>query len=188
MSQGVDYTSTLEDPWSAKILGSFLTYDPVKGTVLQQNNRPLIADQDGLVIVTNPETKAKKKFKLNKLCYSLFTGIDLDKDTKVLHKNLNRTDYSALNLVLVSSLEFRQIKEAWRNIQGGIRLVPHPTDMYCYRIHWYEGAVEKKQLVRDIVVAKRLQKKLLLRYSKFLTKYCCEDIKPEEIQEQNQLG
>ena len=107
-----------------------------------------------------------------KLCYSLLFNVNLEKEHKVIHKNLDETDFSAVNLIMVSQEQFKEIKEAWKNLQGIIRLTVHPKDMYSYKLHWYEGGIERTQVIHDIVVAKKLEKKLLLRFSKTLTKYC----------------
>ena len=154
-------------------LKEFLNYNLETGVVsYKKTGKSLIQDEDGLVIVTDPSSKQKKKFKMAKLCYSLLFNVNLEKEHKVIHKNLDETDFSAVNLIMVSQEQFKEIKEAWKNLQGGIRLTVHPKDMYSYKLHWYEGGIERTQVIHDIVVAKKLEKKLLLRFSKTLTKYC----------------
>lgn len=154
-------------------LKEFLNYNSETGEVTyKKTNKSVYPDEDGLVIITDPSTKQKKKFKMQRLCYSLAYNVDLAKESKIIHKNLDETDFSIVNLLMVSQEQFKEIKEAWRNLQGGIRLTVHPKDMYSYKLFWYEKGIERSQVIHDVVVAKKVEKKLLLRFSKILTKYC----------------
>lgn len=158
---------------NAERLQELLDYNPVTGAVIvKETGRPLQLQEDKLVHVRDPIAKKTKKFKIGKLCYTLLHGVDLEKTDRVVHKNLDNTDCSAHNLMLVDMQQNREIREAWKNIQGGIRLTPHPTDIYCYKLHWFQGGIEKTKTIGDIVVAERMKRRLLLKYSKILTKYC----------------
>lgn len=151
-----------------------VNYNPVTGVMTDKKtgNTLYPSSFDKLISVRDPVTKKVSKFKPAKLAYSLLFKVDLTKTDRVIHRNLNEEDNSAHNLLLVDMQLNREIKEAWKNIQGGIRLVAHPTDSYAYKLHWFEGGAEKTKVVQDVVVGKRLEQKLLLRYSKILTKYC----------------
>lgn len=156
-----------------KRLLEFLKYDPIEGTVSYiKSGKSLVPDSDGLVIVIDPISKKKKKFKLEKLCYSMLFGVNLTKDDKIIHKNLDETDFTARNLVMVTPMQYKELKEAWKNIQGGIKLQPHPRESFTYELSWYEKGVKRSQVVYDFIVAKQLERKLLFRFSKLLTKYC----------------
>jgi len=150
----------------------FLVYDPVTGEIKNLRGRSISPDEDGYVLITDPKDKKKKKFRFAYLCWAMGNGRFPEASEKIIHRNLNKQDTSLCNLYLVSNEEYKKYKNAHKNLTGGIRLSLHPSDTYCYRVHWFEGTTEKTQVVYDIVVAKRLETKLRLRFSKILTKYC----------------
>lgn len=117
-------------------------------------------------------TPKSVKYKLDKLAYYLFTGVFPTDKQKVLHKNLDESDNSAVNLAVVPRSTYNKIKEAVKNLDYGIRIINHPTDQLAHLLCWYDAGVERSKVVEDIVVAKRLKTVLQLKYSKFLTKYC----------------
>lgn len=159
-----------------KRLLEFLNYNATTGDlVYKHSGRRVQAQEDGFVLIIDPSSKKRKKFKLSKLCYSLFHNIDLSKEAKIIHKDLNTSNFKISNLLLLSNSQYKELKEATKNIQGGIRLVVHPTDVYSYRLFWFQDGVEKSKVIQDVVVAKKLEKRLLLRSSKILTKYCPTD-------------
>lgn len=159
-----------------KRLLEFLNYNAATGDlVYKHSGRRVQVQEDGFVLIIDPESKKRKKFKLSKLCYSLFHNVDLQKEDKVVHKDLNPNNFKITNLLLLSSSQYKELKEAKKNIQGGIRLVIHPTDVYSYRLFWFQDGVEKSKVIQDVVVAKKLEKRLLLKSSKILTKYCPTD-------------
>lgn len=153
-------------------LKDILKYDPVTGEVRNLRNRLICPDEDGYVVISDPGTKNKKKFRFPYLCYGLGNDRMPVGSEKIIHRNLNKSDTSLCNLLLVSNEEYKKYKNALRNLTGGIRLSLHPIDVYCYKVHWLEGTLEKTQVVYDIVIAKKLETKLRLRFSKILTKYC----------------
>jgi len=162
---------------SLERLKELLEYDALTGKVsIRKNKRVLTPDHDGIVMIFDREAKPKhKKYKLEKIAYYLAFSIFPREDQRVLHKNLDPEDNRQTNLVLVSRSVYKQIKEASRNVAGGIRIVPHATDQFSYMLHWFENGIEKIRLVQDIVIARRYMVRLQLKYSKILTKYCVFD-------------
>lgn len=158
-------------------LREILEYCPSSGKINnRKTKRVLAADSDGLVIIFDRKAKVKStKYKLERIAFALAYGYFPSEAQKVLHKNLDSTDNRIKNLTLVSRSVFKQIKEAYRNVSGGIRIVPHPTDQFAYVLYWFEGGIEKNKVIQDVVVAKRQLLKLQLKYSKILTKYCIFD-------------
>jgi hypothetical protein len=157
-------------------LTEILDYNPSSGLITYRHNgKTLEIMEDRLVKVKDPETKQQRKFKMEKLCYSLAFGVELDKSDKIIHRNLNDSDFTTINLMQVTPEQYKEIKEAWKNIQGGIRLVIHPTDVYSYKLYWFESGTERSKVVQDVVVAKRMERRLIIKYSKILTKYCISD-------------
>jgi hypothetical protein len=160
-----------------EILLTNVAYDPISGLLTnKRNNRLLIPDVDGFIYYsqTTP-VKAQIKIKANRLCCLLGFGKIIEKNQRVLHKNLNENDFRLTNLAIVSSTEYKKINEARTNIDSRLRLVAHPEDQLSYFLHWREDGIDKRELILDIVVARRKLKKLQLKYSKILSKYCIFD-------------
>ena len=162
---------------SLERLKDLLEYCPETGKVtIKKSKRVLTPDHDGIVVIFDSKAKPKtRKYKLERIAFYLAFSIFPREDQRVLHKNLDSEDNRIQNLALVSRSVFRQIKEAHRNLTGGIHLTPHATDQFAYILRWYEGGVEKAKTIQDIVIARRQQLKLQLKYSKILTKYCVFD-------------
>lgn len=162
---------------SLERLKELLEYNPSTGKVsISKSKRVLTADADGIVVVfDNCSIPKIRKYKLERIAFFFAFGIFPRDDQKVLHKNLDSDDNRRQNLTLVSRAVFRHIKEAHKNLTGGIHLVPHPVDQYSYILKWYENGIEKNKVIPDIVVARRQQLRLQLKYSKILTKYCLFD-------------
>lgn len=157
-------------------LRELLEYDALTGVVSRRKTkRKLVADQDGLVIIYDNSNKRSYKLKLDRIAYCLGYGAMPRAEQRVLHKNLDAEDNRLINLVLVSRATFLKIKEADKNLSGGIRMQAHNQDQFSYTVHWYEKSIEKQKVVSDIVLARRLMLKLQLKYSKILTKYCVFD-------------
>lgn len=157
-------------------LREILDYDPLSGTIKnKKSGRVIRPDPDGLVIIFDSKIKKSIKMKLNKVAYALAFGVFPKEEKRVLHKNLDTSDFRLKNLGLVSRQAYLDIKEAHKNLTTGIRLVAHQTDQFCYSVHWFESGIEKTKVLQDIVPARELQLKLQLRYSKILTKYCMFD-------------
>jgi len=157
-------------------LKEILDYDPSTGKVYTKKGRQLTPDQDGLVVVFDSKANTRSvKHKLEKVAYYLAFGDYPRQDQKVLHRNLDENDNSAKNLSIVSRSVYRQIKEAHKNLTGGIHMIPHGIDQFSYVLKWFDSGVEKSKIIQDIVIARKVQLKLQLKYSKILTKYCVFD-------------
>ena len=154
-----------------------IKYDPLSGVLTNlKTNKVMIPDDDGFVFFSqvNPY-KINIKIKANKLCCLLGYGKEVQKDQRVLHKNLNEKDLRLRNLIVVTPQELIKINEARTNLEGRLRLVPHPEDQLSYFLHWREQGRDKRQLILDIVVARKRLLKLQLKFAKILNKYCLFD-------------
>lgn len=152
-----------------------LIYNPKTGVVSTKKLRVLVADHDGLVIVFDSIARKAVKIKLERLAYSLAFNKIPDENKRVLHKNLDTADNRAVNLSLVSRAVFLEVKEAYRNLNGGIRFVPHANDQFSYVVFWLEKGQEKQKIVHDITNTQQFVHRKQLKYAKILTKFCVFD-------------
>lgn len=154
-----------------------IEYDVLEGSffILKNNTRyrKIFPNEEGYLIFY--KNKKRVKLKANKLAIELVQNNIVQKDRVVLHKNLNETDYRYCNLKLISKKVHNAIKESYRNLNGYLKLQPHPKDMFSYILIWKENSKDKILVVQDIVVAKRMLNKLQLKYAKILNQHCVFD-------------
>jgi hypothetical protein len=159
------------------LLKELIDYDIIEGSffILKNNTRyrKIFPNEEGYLVFY--KNARRIKLKANKIAIELVQNIVVQKDKVVLHKNLNETDYRYCNLKLISKKTHNIIKEAYRNLNGYLKLQPHPKDMFSYVLIWKENGKDKILVVQDIVVAKRMHNRLQLRYAKILSKYCVFD-------------
>lgn len=152
------------------LTGSFFLLKTTSGGTTK---RQIFPNDDGYLLFYREG--CKYKLKANRLALELGTGKQIDQNKLVLHKNLDVNDYRLQNLCAVTRAVYKKVKEAHRNLNGALKLVPHPTDAFSYVVQWKEDNKQMQQVVQDIVVAKRLFTKLQLRFAKLLSKYCVFD-------------
>jgi len=152
------------------LTGSFFLLKTTSGGTTK---RQIFPNDDGYLLFYREGSKYK--LKANRLALELGTAKLLDQNKLVLHKNLDVNDYRLQNLCAVTRAVYKKVKEAHRNLNGALRLVPHTTDAFSYVVQWKEDNKQMQQVVQDIVVAKRLFTKLQLRFAKLLSKYCVFD-------------
>lgn len=118
---------------------------------------------------------SKYKVKANKVAFELGNAVEIPDDKVVLHRNMNSKDFRLQNLSIVHRPLLLAIKEAYKNLSGGLKLVPHAVDAFCYKVVYREDGKDKQQIVQDVVVAKKLLLRLQLKFAKLLSKYCVFD-------------
>lgn len=154
-----------------------IDYDIFEGSffILKNNTRyrKIFPNEEGYLVFY--KSGRRIKLKANKVAIELVQNIIVQKDKSVLHKNLNENDYRYSNLKLISKKVHNTIKEAYRNLNGCLKLQPHSKDMFSYILMWKENGKDKVLVVQDIVVAKRMFTKLQLKYAKILNRYCMFD-------------
>lgn len=149
-----------------------LDYNKTSGTIRNRVTKRLLSVQEDGYTVVALGNRNSKKVKFNKLCLILGNSSDVLPDHKIIHRNLNTNDFRLCNLLQVSRQEYKELREALKNIQGGITVLPHPTDVFTYKVSWYSHNVKKTRVIQDLVVAKRLEIRLKLKYSKVISKFC----------------
>lgn len=154
-------------------LEEMLKYDMITGEFYIKKNeslRRIFPKDDGYIIFY--KKGVRYKLKANKVAMELVTKEKLPPNKAILHKNLNEKDYRLVNLKVISKLTYNLIKEAYRNLSGALKILPHPSDVFCYVICWKEEGKDRRLVVDDVVVVRRMHTKLQLKYAKILNKYC----------------
>lgn len=156
-----------------KLVDCIVKYDTNKGLLsLVKTGRPLFPDESGNAVVWVGTEKKLLKIKYEKLCYYLAHGKVPSSQEKILHKNLDTSDYRLSNLVIVPREKFREIKESIMNIEDHLRIQPHPSDQYSYFVYYRKDKQNKRVLCGDIIEAQKLERSLRLQFLKLITKYC----------------
>lgn len=152
---------------------TLVQYERETGVIYStKTGRVVTADYNLQVIVYDPETRKRTKVKKDILCWMLLNNQVLRDDFKVLHKNLNEEDCKAVNLTIVPRKVYNIIQEAYRNLSRYLKLIPHETDKYCYKLIYYKDGKKVQHVCGDIVQANRELTRLRLKYAKILNKYC----------------
>ena len=89
----------------------------------------------------------------------------------IFPKDFNYKNCSGYNLICVSKKVFQTITDAYRNVNGEIKLIPHKTDMYSYVVKYRKNGTTSTIKYHDIVQALKTRDKLLLKSMKILGKY-----------------
>lgn len=132
--------------------------------------RELIPNEDRMLITTINSVKIKVK--MNKLVMCLIHGLsELPSGFVVLHKDLDEDNYRANNLQLVSKAEKKAIDEALYNLQGGLTIKPHKTDMFSYVINYKLNGRKRQEVISDQIVARRKFLRIQLKFAKMLDKF-----------------
>lgn len=156
---------------------------PIKVAV-QDSNESCLNTKHNSMCNSAHSTKQKTKYikiKAIKAGYLLYfkqlgKPIPCIEQNQVLYsKNLNKLDLRFCNIGLCSRAVLLRINEAQRNLQGDLKLLLHPKDMFSYVVHWTEDGQKKKKVVHDVVLAKKMHLRLQLKFSKVLAKYLVLD-------------
>ena len=154
-----------------------LHYEPLEGTFYllknQQPLRQLFPDEDGYLVFHRDSSRYR--IKAARVAYELAHDCSLARGKSILHKNMNTDDYRLSNLAAIPKKVHLAIKEAYRNLSGTMRIVPHSSDVFSYRLIYRENNQERAKVIQDIVVAKKEFIRLQLRFAKLLSKYCVFD-------------
>ncbi len=158
-------------------LSNLISYSPAEGKFFLikagRISRQIFPDEEGYLTFFN--NKKKYKLKADKVAVEIGWGLKLQKDKTILHLNLDTSDNRLKNLRVISRKIYNKIKEAKRNLDGQLKMLPHSQDVFSYILTWREDGKDRVLVVQDVVVAKRLFTKLQLKYAKVLAKYCVFD-------------
>jgi hypothetical protein len=154
-------------------LNELLVYKPLTGEIFtKEPYRKLSPDPEELITIWDRVTQKRTKFKVGRLCWILGNNKKLRKNQKVLFRNLNSEDTRLVNLLVVTPAVFSKIQEAAKNLRGGLKILPHASDMYDFVVWHYNNRIYRKETFHDIITAQQRLHVLQLKAAKVLTKYC----------------
>lgn len=139
--------------------------------VLKDNKRYRKVKPDDNMISNVMINGEKIRMKYSSLVWLVVHKVRPTKDQVIFHKDLDETNCTIENLVLISKKEKSKISEAMKNITGSLRLIPHPTDVFSYVLEYRENGRLKREVIADIVPAKKKLMQLRIKIIKFLNKY-----------------
>lgn len=158
------------------MLEELLTYDPVHGKLyIKKSNRPVSPDEQNSVVVYDATSRKRYRIKFSRVCWELGNAKTLPSSHRILHKNLDENDFRLSNLVALPRNTYNKVQEAIRNLNGHLKIQPHPHDQYSYIISYQLNNINMKEIKHDIVSARQLYTKLQLKFAKILNKYCIFD-------------
>lgn len=153
-------------------LKEILTYHPATGFIyVNKSSRKLLPDEFGMVTVYDGTAKVKRKIKPDKLAWMLFHGKELDKDQRVLHKNLDQEDNSAKNLVALPKEDYSKVLEALNNLESYLKVSLHPVDQYKYVVYYRDSGVDRKETFDGIETARERYEEIRKKLVVFVNKY-----------------
>lgn len=117
--------------------------------------------------------KVKRKVVRKKALFLAYESLHgpIPEDHLVFQKDLDETNYKGSNLMCLHKDEVRDIKDALYNVQGGIKLVPHPNNAYAYVLIYKEKGRKQQISTQEITKALRLKRKIIHKCQKYLNSY-----------------
>lgn len=160
-----------------ELVRQVVEYNPETGEFKnKRNGRDLLPSEGtGLIFVSSKSLGFKFHIKPEKLAWFMMYGTIPSGRKRILHRNLDSSDNRFCNLGIVTNKELRQIREAYSNLKEYIRIVPHTSDQFSYVLHWKSNGVHMREVVQDIVIARRKLRRLQLKNAKILSKFCVFD-------------
>lgn len=165
------------DKLDIELVKQVIEYNPETGEFKnKKTSKALVPNiNTGLIGVNAKDLGIKFKIKPEKLAWFMMYGTIPSGRKRILHKNLDSSDNRLCNLGIVTAKELRQIREAYSNLKEYLRIVPHGEDQFSYVLHWKSGGLHMREVVQDLVVARRKLRRLQLKNAKILSKFCVFD-------------
>jgi hypothetical protein len=156
-----------------------LLYDHIQGSFWRlkldsvgnlQQDRRLFPNEEGNISYFCAATRKPVKRKASVLAWEILYNCSA-RDLYILHRDLDESNLKGSNLFALNRKEYIRYKDCLSNVQGAIRLHPHPTDAFSYIVYHRRGNKLKQNTFKDIVSALRFKKKMLLFSLKVLGRY-----------------
>ena len=93
----------------------------------------------------------------------------------VYFKDLNTSNFKGSNLGCIRKEEYLRLKDALRNLNGFLKIVPHKTDAYVYVVKYRNNSKVCSIICHDIIQAHKIKRRIQIKSSKILSKYLTSD-------------
>ena len=133
--------------------------------------RALSPDEQGMLSVLDGLTKKPTFKKAAILAWEFIHSSKLPEGYVVYFKNLNTSDYNGYNIAALPRAQYSMLRDAIDNIAGILKLVPHATEVYSYKVRYkHKGQVHHKQF-HDVVDAQKFMRSVLIKSTKVMSKH-----------------
>lgn len=133
--------------------------------------RALAPDEQGMLSVVDGLTKKHTFKKAVILAWEFIHSSKLPDGYVVYFKNLNTADYNGYNIAAIPRAQFALLRDAIDNISGVLKLVPHATEVYSYKVRYkHKGQVLHKQF-HDVVDAQKFMRSVLIKSTKIMSRH-----------------
>lgn len=136
-----------------------------------ENTRRIFPDENGLLNYYCFKEKKSIKKKAITLAWELLNCKSLPNNSINYFKDLNPENYKGSNIGLISKVNYKKLKDALYNLEHGVKLIPHKSDMFVYILKFKSEGKLVQTTFHDISLALKMKRKVILRSSKIITKW-----------------
>jgi hypothetical protein len=153
-----------------------VAYDPINGKFYRVRKNSEVAtevfpDETGKLFIAPSVNQKKLLMKAIKVAWIILNSKEVPNTHTVYAKNFDTTDCRAFNIGILPNEDFAKLREAFNNIHRDLKIKPHKTDQYSCVIQFRENGILRKLICADVIQAKKLQRRLLVKYTKIVGKY-----------------
>ncbi len=153
-------------------LHTYLLYDAVAGCIYNiKGTKKYELDAEYRIRYYNKISKKQIRLKANRIAWEIFNNKELPDGFVLYHKNLDEKDIRINNIAAVPRATYAIINEALDNLDKDLKLKAHPDVPHYLILQWREDTRLKVKVIQDIVEARKQYRKLLIKYTKILSKY-----------------
>lgn len=132
-------------------------------------HRKLVPNEDQLVYLCFNRTKMKIRY--DRLKYMIYHKTKISREQVVFHRDLDETNNAISNLALMNKDIHFKVLEAMKNLNGNLRLIPHPTDAFSYILEYRKAGRLQREVISDIGIGKKKLLRMQLKFIKFISSY-----------------
>jgi hypothetical protein len=133
--------------------------------------RAIFPDEDGRLYIPKSNSSSRTYRKPVVLAWEFINNKNLPDDHVVYFKNLDEQDFSAYNLGILHKNEYKHLKDAIDNLNGTLKLIPNTKNPYGIILRYKQNGRVLYKNFDDVVTAKKAKRTMIIRATKFLSKY-----------------